>query len=70
MMLKPPMKDLLAQIDNRYMLVNIAAKRARDISENAEECKITLEDKPVKMALDDIASGRISVIKADDEEKA
>ncbi len=67
MMLNPSMKELLSHIDNRYMLVNIAAKRARDIALNAEECGESLEDKPVKLALDDIMSDKISVV--DTEEK-
>ena len=45
MMLAPSMKDLLTHIDNRYMLVNIAAKRARDIAINAEEKEISLSEK-------------------------
>ena len=35
MMLEPTMSDLLKVIPNRYLLVNIAAKRARDIAEAA-----------------------------------
>ncbi|MBO7275530.1 MAG: DNA-directed RNA polymerase subunit omega, partial [Clostridia bacterium] len=57
MMLAPSMKDLLTHIDNRYMLVNIAAKRARDIAINAEEREISLTEKPVTLALNDIIDG-------------
>ena len=58
MMLEPAMKDLLTHIDNRYMLVNIAAKRARDIAVNAEE-------KEVSLALNDIIAGKVSVVSAE-----
>ncbi|MBQ7624548.1 MAG: DNA-directed RNA polymerase subunit omega [Clostridia bacterium] len=67
MMLNPSMKELLSHIDNRYMLVNIAAKRARDIALNAEECNISLEEKPVKLALDDIMSDKITVVETEDK---
>ena len=35
-MLNPSMTDLLEKVDNRYLLVNVAAKRAREIAEVAE----------------------------------
>jgi len=65
MMLEPAMKDLLTHIDNRYMLVNIAAKRARDIAVNAEEKEVSLSDKPVTLALNDIIAGKVSVVSAE-----
>lgn len=65
MMLEPAMKDLLTHIDNRYMLVNIAAKRARDIAVNAEEKDVSLGDKPVTLALNDIIAGKVSVVSAE-----
>ncbi len=58
-MLHPSMSELLEKIDNRYLLVNVAAKRARQIAEEAELNEISLTEKPVKLALDDIVSGRI-----------
>ena len=65
MMLEPAMKGLLTHIDNRYMLVNIAAKRARDIAVNAEEKEVSLSDKPVTLALNDIIAGKVSVVSAE-----
>ena len=60
MMLYPSMSDLLKKIPNRYALVNVAAKRARDIAARAEEDpELHLEEKPVSMALDDIMNDRI-----------
>lgn len=58
-MLKPSMNELMAKVDNRYLLVNLAAQRARDISEESERTAEKLPDKPVKLALDEIAAGRI-----------
>lgn len=60
MMLYPSMSDLLKKVHNRYSLVNVAAKRARDIAAAAEEDPdIHLDEKPVSMALDDIMNDRI-----------
>ena len=58
-MLNPSMTDLLEKVDNRYLLVNVAAKRAREIAEVAEMNEIKLTEKPVKLALEDIVSGRV-----------
>ena len=43
------------------------AKRARELAEEAEENEITLAEKPVKLALDDIMSGRIVVLPQQEE---
>ncbi len=70
-MLYPSMSDLLKNVNNRYMLVNLTAKRARDIATLAEENETPLAEKPVKLALNDIMSGRIVLLdKTEDEETA
>ena len=58
-MLKPSMKELMNKVGNRYLLVNLAAQRARDIAQEAEEKDEQLPDKAVKLALDEIAAGTI-----------
>ena len=58
-MLHPSMTDLLEKVDNRYLLVNVAAKRAREIAEVAEMNEVKLSEKPVTLALEDIVSGRV-----------
>ena len=58
-MLKPSMNELMAKVSNRYLLVNLTAQRARDISEEAEKTGEKLPDKSVKLALDEIADGRV-----------
>ncbi len=60
-MLDPSMNKLLKKIDNRYLLVNIAAKRAREIADQAEEAAEPIEEKPVKTALVEISEGTIVV---------
>ena len=58
-MLKPSMQELMKRVGNRYLLVNLAAQRARDIADQAEESGEQLPDKAVKLALDEIAAGSI-----------
>ncbi len=58
MMLEPPMNKLLDKISSRYMLVNVVARRAREIASDAEESGIPLDDKPVSMAIREVAEGK------------
>lgn len=61
MMLYPTMPELLKNTSNsRYLLVNVIAKRAREISQDAEEHGIPLDDKPVSIAINEIAQGKIT----------
>lgn len=57
MMLEPPMKNLLEKVPSRYELVNVVACRAREIASQAEDAGIPLEDKPVSIAIREIANG-------------
>ena len=58
-MLYPPMSKLLQNVNNRYYLVNVIAHRSRQISAEAEAMGITLEDKPVSMAINEVAEGKV-----------
>ena len=59
MMLYPAMSKLNAYIPNRYMLVNVVARRARQIAEAAEEIGEPLDEKPVTLAIHEVAEGRL-----------
>ena len=59
MMLYPAMNKLTSYVPNRYMLVNVVARRARQIAENAEMNGEHLEDKPVTLAIHEVADGKI-----------
>ena len=59
MMLYPAMNKLTSYIPNRYMLVNVVARRARQIAEAADESGEHLEDKPVTMAIHEVAEGTL-----------
>ena len=61
MLLYPPMKDLLKNVPSRYMLVNVVANRARKISSEAEQSGIPLTEKPVTLAIREVASGALRV---------
>ena len=62
-MLYPSMKTLLKGIGNRYLLVNVVARRAREIAEEAEEQGEPLNDKPVTLAIEEIADGELTIVK-------
>ena len=57
MMLYPAMNKLTSYIPNRYMLVNVVARRARQIAQTAENEGEILEEKPVTMAINEVAEG-------------
>ena len=57
MMLYPAMSELNAQIHNRYMLVNVVARRARCIAEAYENAHQILNEKPVTIAINEVANG-------------
>lgn len=61
MMLYPPMKELLNKVPSRYKLVNVVACRARQIASEADAAGIPLEDKPVTLAVREIASGELDI---------
>ena len=65
MMLYPAMNKLTANVPNRYLLVNVVARRARQIAQEAENLGEPLDEKPVTLAIEEVAEGRISVAAAD-----
>ena len=59
MMLYPAMNKLTSYVPNRYMLVNVVARRARQIAETAEETGEHLDEKPVTLAINEVADGKL-----------
>lgn len=59
-MLYPPMAQLLKNIDSRYLLVNVVARRARQISIEAEQEGTALTEKPVTLAIREVADGALT----------
>ena len=58
-MLYPPVADLLKNVDSRYLLVNVVAKRAREIAAEADEAQEELTEKPVTLAIWEVADGKL-----------
>ncbi len=59
-MLYPPMSELLTHIDSRYLLVNVVARRARQIAIEAKEFGEELPEKPVTLAIREVADGKLA----------
>jgi len=59
-MLYPPVADMLKIVDSRYLLVNVVAQRARVISEEAETFQEELPEKPVTLAIREVAEGKLT----------
>jgi DNA-directed RNA polymerase subunit omega len=60
MMLYPPVPKMLESVGSRYLLVNVIARRARQVAIEAEEFKVPLDKKPVSQAIEEIADGLVT----------
>ena len=68
MMLYPPMSELVDKVGSRYLLVNLVARRARDISQKAEEEGESLDRKPISTAIDEVYTGKLTITSMGDSE--
>ena len=68
-MLYPPVADLLKNVDSRYLLVNVVAQRARQIAQEAEQQQEELTEKPVTLAIREVADGKLSAALKDEYKK-
>ena len=68
-MLYPPVADMLKNVDSRYLLVNVVAHRARQIAAEAEAFQEELEDKPVTLAIREVAAGDLTATIKDEYRK-
>ena len=59
-MLYPPVANMLKHVQSRYLLVNVVAQRARQISEEAEAFNEDLPEKPVTLAIREVAEGKLT----------
>ena len=68
MMVKPSVNQLLKikGVDNRYTLVVMTAKRARQIASGAEVKTKVKEESPVTLAANEIAEGEVEIIEPDE----
>ena len=61
MMLYPPVAELVDKVGSRYQLVNLIARRARTLAAEADNHEITLEKKPVSLAIDEVYTGKLTI---------
>ena len=59
-MLYPPVADMLKHVESRYLLVNVVAQRARQIASEAETFGEELTEKPVTLAIREVAEGKLT----------
>ncbi len=65
-MFNPDLREVLKNKTSRYSLVTAIAKRAREISTDAQENEEILNDKPVSIALDEIITGKFEVVEPEE----
>ena len=58
-MLYSAMSSLLEHVNSRYLLVNVIAPRARQLSIESEITHEPLTDKPVTIAIREVAEGKL-----------
>lgn len=68
-MLYPPVADMLKNVESRYLLVNVVAQRARQIAAEAEEFQEELPEKPVTLAIREVAEGKLTASLRDEYSK-
>lgn len=61
-MLYPPVAELAAKIGSRYQLVNLVARRAREISARNEKTGCRSDEKPVSIAINEVYAGKLTMI--------
>ena len=65
-MLYPPVADMLNNVSSRYLLVNVVAQRARQISSEAMALQEELPEKPVTLAIREVAEGKLTATLKDE----
>ena len=58
-MIKPPLEELLDRVNNKYALVIIASKRARQLKDGALPMVDIDSANAVSVALEEIATGKV-----------
>lgn len=66
MMVQPSVTDLLKKVDNRFELVVMTAKRARQLSKGDKPLTQKEEESTVTLAADEIAEGKVTICNEDE----
>ena len=62
MIVKPTVTELLTKAQNRFELVIMTAKRARQIAQGAEVYTKVDEQSPVTLAANEIVEGKVYIV--------
>lgn len=66
---KPTVTELLTKAENRYELVIMTARRARQISNGSKPLTDVKEESNVTKAANEVAEGKLRVVKDEEEVK-
>lgn len=69
MIVKPTVTELLKKSTNRFELVIATSKRARQIAMGDEALTKVKEESPVTLAANELAEGKVEIIREEDKEK-
>lgn len=70
MLVKPTVSDLLKEVgDNRYALVIMTSKRARQIASGSAVKTKSNDRSPVTLAADEILAGEVTKVNNENEEE-
>ena len=61
-MLRPAVNQIITKNESCYSLVIAVARSAREIADELYEKGETLEEKPVKTAVEELASGKCKIV--------
>lgn len=62
MMLYPPVAELASKVGSRYQLVNLVARRAREIAARNEKMGFSPAEKPVSTAINEVYAGKLTLV--------
>ena len=68
-MLRPALTQMITKNESCYSLVIGVAKRAREIADDLYRNEQTLEEKPVKTAVDEFARGEYKIVEMSEDDK-
>lgn len=69
MLVKPAITDLLKKVDNRYSLVIMTAKRARQIAMGEIPMTDAKDQSPVSLAVDEIFEDKVYRVESEEQEE-
>ncbi|MBD7914122.1 DNA-directed RNA polymerase subunit omega [Clostridium sp. Sa3CUN1] len=58
-MINPSIMDLLQKVDDRYSLVIVTSKRARQLIDGREPLVVTKSKKPLTIAINEVNAGEV-----------